>query len=200
VRTFPLDRGWVVTIDVLIASISVIFIFLLLLVVRQWHFASETCEWLYQKGIGRGFLEHGRMQVRLFENLIYAFYRKYPRRFLPIILCEAAYHVLGIAEVLIVLSRIADGTPSLLSAFLLESVSRLLTIIFKLVPFLIGIDEAGAQFVAETVAIGAAVGITLALIRKGRILFWTAIGIILIAKRGLSLREIVNKDGTESGG
>jgi hypothetical protein len=79
---------------------------------------------------------------------------------------------------------------SLLTAFLLESVSRLLTIVFKLVPFLIGIDEAGAQFVAKTVAMGATVGVTLAIIRKGRILFWTAVGIILIAKRGLSFSEM----------
>ena len=193
-RMFDLDRGWVITIDILIASIVVVFILLLLLVVRQWHFASETCEWLDQKGFGRGILEHGRLQVRLFENFIFAFYRNYTRRFLPIVLCEAAYHLLGITEVWLVLSRIVEGSPSLLTAFLLESVSRLLTIVFKLVPFLIGIDEAGAQFVAKTVAMGATVGVTLAIIRKGRILFWTAIGIILIAKRGLSISEIVNDE------
>lgn len=190
VRSFELERAWVITIDILIAAIVLVFTFLILLVIRQWHFASETCEWLYQKGIGRGIFEHGRMQVRLFENFIYAFYRKYPQRFLPIVLCEASYHLIGIVEVWLVLSRIADGAPSILTAFLLESVSRLLTIVFKLVPFLIGIDEAGAQFVAKTVALGATIGVTLAIIRKGRILFWTAIGIILIAKRGFSISEI----------
>lgn len=193
-RSFDLDRGWVITINVLIAAILVVFTFLILLIVRQWHFASETFEWLYRKGIGRGIFEHGRMQARLFENFIYAFYRRYPRRFLPIVLCETAYHVLGISEVLLVLIRIGDGVPSLLTAFLLESVSRLLTIIFKLVPFLIGIDEAGAQFVAKTVAMGATIGVTLAIIRKGRILFWTAVGIVLITKRGLSVRDLVNNE------
>jgi hypothetical protein len=74
-------------------------------------------------------------------------------------------------------------------AFLLESVSRLITVIFKLVPFMIGVDEAGAQFVGRTVALAAGVGVTLAIIRKGRILFWTAIGIVLVIKRGLTLRE-----------
>ncbi|MDQ3063902.1 MAG: hypothetical protein M3R14_13735, partial [Acidobacteriota bacterium] len=65
-----------------------------------------------------------------------------------------------------------------------------ITIVFKLVPFLVGIDEAGAQFITETLALGAAVGVTLAIIRKGRILFWTAIGMILIVKRELSFREM----------
>jgi len=185
-RTFTLDEGWVWTIDVLIVAILIVLAFLILLVVRQWHFASEACEWLYSKAIATGILEHARLQVRLFENFIYGFYRRYPKRFLPICLIESMFHVLGILEVWFILERISSA--NLLSSFLLESVSRLITIVFKLIPFVIGVDEAGAQFIAETVAMTAGIGVTLALIRKGRILFWTAIGLLLIVKRGISVR------------
>ena len=188
VRSFELDEAWVLTIDILIAVICVVVVLLVLLVIKQWHFASETCEWIYRKGFLTGLLEHGRLQVRLFENFIYGFYRRYPKRFLPICLIESAFHLLGIFEVYFILNRIASA--DLLSAFLLESVSRLITIVFKLIPFVIGVDEAGAQFVGETVAIGAGIGVTLAVIRKGRILFWTAIGLLLIIKRGLSIRKM----------
>ena len=194
VRSFKLDDGWILTIDILIGVICVVVLFLLTLVIRQWHFASETCEWIYRKGYLKGLLESGRMQVRLFENLIYGFYRRYPRRFLPICLLEAVFHLLGIFEAWFILSRISEVMPTLTTAFLLESVSRLITIVFKLVPFLIGVDEAGAQFVAEKVAIGAAVGVTLAIIRKGRILFWTAIGILLLINRGLSVRQFISSE------
>lgn len=187
-KTVDLSERGVMTIDFLIAAICIILVFLALLVIRQWHFASEACEWIYQKGYFRGLLEHGRFQVRLFENFIYGFYRQFPQRFIPICLLEASFHLLGIVEIWFILSRIS--TASLLSAFLLESVSRLITIVFKLIPFMIGVDEAGAQFVAETVALGAGIGVTLAVIRKGRILFWTAIGLVLIVKRGLSIRAI----------
>jgi hypothetical protein len=68
----------------------------------------------------------------------------------------------------------------------------LILIVFKLIPFLVGVDEAGAQFVTEVLGIGAGVGIALAIIRKGRVLFWTAIGLILIVRRGLSLKEITD--------
>ncbi len=189
IRNFQLDEGWRLSIDVLIGILIFLLIAGVVMVIKQWHFASETCEMLYRSGIARGLLEHGRSEVRLFENLIYGFYRRHPERFLPICAIEGAFHVLGIAEVLFILSRITDAS-SLLNAFLLESVSRLITIVFKLVPFLVGVDEAGAQFVAETVALGAAVGVTLAIIRKGRILFWTGVGLTLIIKRGLSIREI----------
>ena len=189
-RTYAVDASLIFTVNVLIASVAILLFLGILMVVRQWHFASAIVNWLYEKGFLKRLLENGRHEVRRFEDLIYGFYRKYPRRFLPVCLLEIVYHALGIAEVWYILGRISDGAPSLLTAFLLESVSRLVTIMFKLVPFVIGVDEAGAQFVGETVALGAGVAVTLAIIRKGRILFWTAIGVILIIKRGFSIKEI----------
>jgi hypothetical protein len=189
-RSFHLDEAWVFTLDVVITAIIALVLFIVVMVVRQWHFASVTCEWLYQHGIARRFLEHGRLHVRLFENLIYGFYRQYPRRFLPICGLEAAFHILGIIEAYFILRFISEVGTSWLSAFLLETVSRLILIVFKLIPFLVGVDEAGARFVTEVLGLGAGVGVTLAIIRKGRVLFWTAIGLLLILKRGLSLKEI----------
>ena len=189
-RTVSLEKNWVWTIDTLIAIIVILIVFGLVMIIRQWHFVSETCEWLYRKGFAKGILDRGRVQARTFENLIYGFYREYPQRFLPICLLQIAYHILGICEGWYILTKITGTRPELLTAFLLESVSRMITIVFKLIPFVIGVDEAGAQFVADTLAIGAGVGVTLAVIRKGRILFWTAVGLVLIVKRGLSLRDI----------
>lgn len=188
-RSFDLADGWRITIDVLIVAIFALITFAVLMVLRQWHFASEICEKLYRRGFAMNILENGRMHVRLFENLIYGFYRKYPKRFLPIVLLEIAFHALGILEVWFIMSRIGTGIPTVFTAFLLESISRVISTTFKLVPFLVGVDEAGAQFVTETLALGAGIGVTLAIIRKGRILFWAMIGVLLILKRGLSIRE-----------
>ncbi len=197
-RNFELTDAWIVTIDTLIFLVFFLILFAFTMVVRRWHLLSSLCNWFYNRHIGRGILENGRGQVRLFEDLIYGFYRRYPRRFLPILAIQIIFHALGVAEVLFVLSRISDAMPTFYNSFLLESVSRVITIVFKLVPFLIGVDEAGAQFVAETLALGAGVGVTLAIIRKGRILFWTAIGMILIVRREISLLEIL-QHGEESG-
>jgi len=188
-RGFAIDESVVFTINFLIIAVAILVVLGLIMVIRQWHFASETCEWLYRRGFLTRLLENGRLDVRLFENLIYDFYRRYPRRFLPICLFEMVYHFVGIAEVWFILSRLTGSLPNPVHAFLLESVSRLITVLFKLVPFMIGVDEAGAQFVGRTVALAAGVGVTLAIIRKGRILFWTAVGILLVIKRGFSLRE-----------
>ncbi|MFN2500404.1 MAG: lysylphosphatidylglycerol synthase domain-containing protein [Pyrinomonadaceae bacterium] len=187
---FTLDQSSTTAINLLIGILIILIILGFVMVIRQWHALSTLCEWLYKKGILARLLARGRKQARRFEELIYDFYRSYPRRFLPICLLQVAYHALGIIEVLYVLSRLDTAVSTLLNAFLLESVSRLITIIFKLIPFVMGVDEAGAQFVGETLGLAAGVGVTLAIIRKGRILFWTAIGMLLIVKRGLTFHGI----------
>ena len=187
---FAIDETLVITVNFLIIAVSIIIVLGFLMVIRQWHFISFTCNWIYKIGFFRSILENGRQNVRRFEDLIYGFYRHYPKRFLPICLLEAAYFVLGITEVWYILSRLTDKYPGLLSAFLMEAVSRLITVIFKLIPFVIGVDEAGAQIIGDTVALAAGVAVTLAIIRKGRILFWTAMGWLLIIKRELSVSEI----------
>jgi hypothetical protein len=192
-RLFPLDDGWTWTIDALIVAIILIIAFIVLMVVRRWHPASGFCNFLYSRGILTGILKRGRLHVRNFENTIYDFYRAHPERFLPICLFEIAYHVIGVVEVWYIIYRLSDTLPSLLTAFLLESVSRLVTIMFKLIPMAIGVDEAGAQFVGETVALGAGIAVTLAVIRKGRIIFWAAIGMAIAIYRGFSFAELTQK-------
>lgn len=193
-HSFNLEEGWVISVDVLIAVIFALIIFASVIIVKQLHLLSSLSEWLYNRHVGRGILKNGRSQIRLFENLIFAFYREYPRRFLPIILLQIAYHLIGVYEVWFVLSRISEVAASIYTSFLLESISRAITIIFKLIPFQVGVDEAGAQFVSETLALGIGIGATLTIIRKGRTLFWTAIGLILILKREISFAEITKID------
>ena len=178
----------------LLLGITGLLVFCFLMILRQWHLASRACEWLYEKGILRRFLEDGRLHVRLFENIIFDFYRRFPSRFVPISFYQVLYHACGIAEVWFVLSKISDVMPTLYGSFLLESVSRVVTIIFKLVPFAIGVDEASSQFISENLGLGIAVGVTLAILRKARTLFWAVIGVVLIFFRGLTFKEMLQRN------
>lgn len=197
IRGFAVDENLVLAINFLIGCLGALLVLGILMVVRQWHFASWICEWLYRRNLLIRLLKNGRLEVRRFEDLIYGFYRRYPRRFLPICLLESAFHILAVAEVWYILNRLSEATPGLLVSFLLESVSRLVTILFKLVPFVIGVDEAGAQLVGETVGLAVGLGVTLAIIRKGRILFWTAVGVVIIIKRGLSIADVTRNTGDD---
>ncbi|HZH34848.1 MAG TPA: lysylphosphatidylglycerol synthase transmembrane domain-containing protein [Pyrinomonadaceae bacterium] len=182
----------------LIAVIAALTIGGFFMVVQEWRFASSLANWLYNRRVAVKLLHHGRAEVLRFEDLIYGFYRRHPEKFLPLVMLLTVFHALGVLEVWFILRSISDVLPDFLTAFLLESVNRIILVVFKLVPFLVGVDEAGAQFITDGLKLGAAVGVTLAIVRKGRMLFWTLIGMALLVKRGLSWRKLLDSADEDS--
>lgn len=94
---------------------------------------------------------------------------------------EALFHVLAVAEVWMVL-RLLPGAASITvtDAFLMESAGRFVTIAFKFVPYRLGIDEAGSGAVSTVLGLGAATGVTLALVRRLRIVVLNALGLLTL--------------------
>ena len=178
------------------ASIGgLIFIFLLIsgatLVIRkQWKFLSGALEYLYGRGVARRWLETGRARVSTFEDRIYGFYKRNRSRFLLILMLETCFHLAGVVEIYVTLSFISFAlAPTFFTAFILESVNRVINVVFKFVPMRMGVDEFGTGKVSGILKFAETTGVTLAIIRKGRDLFWTAVGVAFLLHRGLSLRS-----------
>ena len=53
----------------------------------------------------------------------------------------------------------------------------------------LGVDEAGTAAVTSAVNLGSAAGVSLALVRKTRVVIWTVIGLALLLHRGLSVSD-----------
>ncbi|HEX5709560.1 MAG TPA: lysylphosphatidylglycerol synthase transmembrane domain-containing protein [Pyrinomonadaceae bacterium] len=151
---------------------------------------SGVAERLYARGVGRRVLETRRVSLRALEDRVYGFYARSRRRFLPILLLELSFHLLGVAEAYVTLSFISDAPPTVLAAFVLESVNRVINVVFKFVPMRVGVDEAGTGWITRSLRLGTSTGVTLAIVRKARMLFWTAIGIAFLVGRGLSVRAV----------
>jgi hypothetical protein len=96
---------------------------------------------------------------------------------------EAAFHVLAVLEVWLILRVMPGGADtSLPDAFLMETTGRFITVAFKFIPFRLGVDEMGSGSVAELIGRGAPTGVALALVRRVRILLLNALGIVLLAR------------------
>jgi hypothetical protein len=106
-----------------------------------------------------------------------------PLRAAAIGVLELVYHALGFAETYIILRFLSPVGATWTAAVAFETVSRGVSIVFKMVPMRVGVDEASAAFMATRLAIDPATGVMLALIRKLRVLFWTALGLLAIAVR-----------------
>jgi hypothetical protein len=95
---------------------------------------------------------------------------------------QAAFHAAAVAEVWLILTVLSGRPVSLADAFVLETTGRLITVLFKLVPFRVGIDEAGAAVVAAAIGVPVSDAVALALVRKLRIVVLNAAGLVALAR------------------
>ena len=191
--SFPLPKPLRLASTAALIVTSGVILIAYFIIRQQWKFLSRALEYLYGRGIGRRVLETRRTRVSALEDRIYGFYARNRSRFLPILLLEACFHLAGVAEVYTTLFFINDAPPLLLTAFVLESVNRVINVAFKFVPLRFGVDEAGTGMLTKILQLGTAIGVTLAIIRKARIIAWTALGVALLVRRGLSLKTVAEE-------
>lgn len=121
--------------------------------------------------------------IREVEARIYGVLQWPATRLLHVAGWEAVFHVLAVAEVWMVLRLLpAADRITLVDAFLMESAGRFITIAFKFVPYRLGIDEMGSGAVAQVLGMPPATGVTLALVRRLRILVLNAVGLLKLVQ------------------
>src|ERR1700693_572913 len=114
-------------------------------------------------------------QARRLGGPVLRFASLNPRRAWRLVVLEAAFQLFAVAEVYLTLALITPQHVAWSAALVLETVSRAVTIMFKMLPMRLGVDEAGAAVFADRLGLGSATGITLALVRRTRLLCWSAV-------------------------
>ncbi len=122
-------------------------------------------------------------QVRRLGGPVLRFASLNPGRAWLLVVLEAAFQLFAVAEVCSDARAHHPAACCLELRAVLETVSRAVTILFKMLPMRLGVDEAGAAVFADRLGLGAATGITLALVRRMRLLCWSAVGIVFVLMR-----------------
>ena len=106
----------------------------------------------------------------------------HPGRLWTVFTLHMTFHALAVLEVFLTLRwLLGDGSATLAQAVVFEALNRVITVLFKFVPFRVGVDEALSGGLAAVLSVPPAAGVTLAIVRKLRNLFWTGVGLLLIA-------------------
>ena len=156
---------------------------------RRLHPAGALLDAVARRAPAAGRLAGWAAGVRRAEDRVHDLYPRAPRRIAAVAGWELGFHALAVLEIHLVLAFVSDVPPTLLDAFVLESANRLLAAAFKVVPLRIGVDEAGTAAVAGLLGFGGAAGVTLAIVRKARMLVWMTAGVLLLARRSLPARR-----------
>jgi hypothetical protein len=159
------------------------------IVAGQIKVMTGLIDWLHRRALAPHALAGRLDKLRTLEDIVYGFHLRHPARLLLVVALEALYHAAGVAEVYVTLAWIAKP-PELLAAFILETANRLTNVVFKFVPMRLGVDEAGSGLLIQVLGYTSSAGVTLAIVRKVRMLVWTALGVFFLARRGLSAPPI----------
>jgi hypothetical protein len=123
-----------------------------------------------------------RERLAAIRESMFQFSSAHPLQLAKVYAVHLGFHALAILESYLTLRWVlGDLSPTLAQAAVFEALNRVLTAVFKFVPFRVGVDEAASCQLAALLGIPCVVGVTGAVVRKVRNLFWTGIGLALIA-------------------
>jgi len=185
--TFSLPKGLRYASIAALITTLVIIPLIYLLMRWQMRFLSGALGFLSRRGIVPKYIDKIRPRAQSLEDRVYGFYATSQRSFLSIFLLDMCFHAAGMLEVFITLAFISPVAPTLTQAFILESVNRIINVAFKFIPLRAGVDEGGTGQVSKVLGFARDIGVTLAIVRKGRDIFRSAIGLLLIWKKNQRL-------------
>jgi hypothetical protein len=174
--------------EILIGLIAVAFVGVTMILWRRPAVLSRTMRAVLPATIASA----ARIdRVRMLEQQIYSFGSRRRTAVWLVAGAELVFHALGVLEVHVTWWMMLGTSPPPLTSFVLEGANRTITVVFKIVPLRLGVDEMGTAAFTQLLGYGAAPGGSLAVVRKARVLFWTIVGTALLVRRGLSPRRIL---------
>ena len=128
------------------------------------------------------------------EDNLLSFRDEAPAAFWATLICNLLWHMLAVLEVFIILrfmgARIAIG-----GAFIVEALTKVINLVGALNPGNFGTYEGGNMLIAKIFGVTGTAGLTLALCRRARTVFWAGIGAMcmIVMKKADAPRRIAAK-------
>lgn len=120
------------------------------------------------------------------EERLFHFIRRTPGRFAAAVLLAFLSWVIGVVEIMLVFAFL-DVPITFAQAWIVETVIVLVRSATFFVPAHIGVQDGALTLVGRAIGGSHEIGLALALIRRGRELFWAGIGLLIYA--GYNLRD-----------
>ncbi len=127
------------------------------------------------------------------ENLL-SFRDEAPAAFWVTLIFNLVWHMLAVLEVYIILRFIGTGF-TLSGAFIVEGLTKVINLVGALNPGNFGTYEGGSMLIAKMFGVTSTTGLTLALCRRARTVFWAGVGAmcVIVMKKAEAPRTITAK-------
>jgi phosphatidylglycerophosphate synthase len=142
---------------------------------KRWPVLSGAAQALGRVRQLRRWMEGKRALIQSVENNLLDFYHRTPRAFWGSFALNLASHAAAILEVYLIL-KFMGAKNNLFAALAIEALTKLINLVGIFNPGNIGTYEGGNMLIGKLFGLSAAAGLTLALARRVRAIFWAAVG------------------------
>jgi len=137
---------------------------------------------LHDRNLLPGFLSKARQYIYDIEDNVFGFYHHRRSIFFVLIGLDFLAHVVSVFEVYVALGLLGLSA-TVATTYIIESLTKVINLAFSFVPGAIGVYEGGSGVILDLLGYTAAVGVALALVRRGGILFTTMLGLAVLLWR-----------------
>lgn len=148
---------------------------------RRFYLIGTIISGLARMGVLRGRLQPDMPWINRMEDLLLAILRDRPARLMRIALIDIAAQVPLVVELFWLLDAL-DVAASRLSPFLIEASAKVIGIVFLFVPQQVGAAEGTYALIFSVMALPAAAGFAIALVRRIRALLVSGVGLAILAR------------------
>jgi Lysylphosphatidylglycerol synthase TM region len=187
----PLDGRWQVYALLLVAVLIAVVVVSAVAVARGWQLMGNAA-----RMIGRCSRLHklvgGKLSViDSAEHNLLTFYRDEPVAFWTSLTLNLLWHAMAVLEVYLIL-RFMGADVGVVGAFAMEGLTKVINLVGALSPGNLGTYEGGNMLIANLFGVTGTAGLTLALCRRARSIFWAAVGAtcMTVMKRGGSTKTV----------
>jgi len=179
VAVLPLSGAWKIYVLLFAAAMAIVVGLALLGFARRWRLASASARAIQRLPLAKKWLANKIAVIESAEENLLSFRSQAPKSFWMAIALYIGSQILAIAEVYLLLRFMGVRITSV-GALVVEGFTKLISIVGALNPGNIGTYEGGNLVLAHLLGFSAGAGLTLALCRRARTLFWAGIGALCL--------------------
>lgn len=138
---------------------------------------SSAISFLENKGIAPAFFVRKQKNIKDVESIVFDFYHDRKRDFFTLFAISIGVHIISVVEVYLILQLLGFTDATVATAFIIESLTKIINAAFGFIPGTVGVYEGGNGLILRILGYTTAVGVALALVRRGAILLSTVIGV-----------------------
>ncbi len=171
----PLSGVWRVYGSLLSAVLVALVILSAVAVARRWRLMGNAA-----RAIGRlpwlhNWISGKQSTIDSAEHNLLTFHREAPAAFWASLSLNLLWHALAVFEVYLIL-RFMGARIAMVGALVFEGLTKVINLVGALNPGNLGTYEGGNMLIANMFGVAGTTGLTLALCRRTRAIFWAGIG------------------------